>query len=205
MFSSGFAEGSSSDLTGGFDICDLPSQSQDGISRGADFAVYFDDSDFEDEESAVLDNDHDSLTPPPACSEQRDSMPRSDQDQNLVDDSHSQKRRTERENSTPGAEPEDLVACEDDGSQSRRNTRPKLSHPSSPRSREMELNQSDAHTSPPSTNTTSPAEMATTVEVPGPKKAHIPVRDVAYTTYRAVLYYVCYFSSTCHGEIKCRY
>jgi len=61
-----------------------------------------------------------------------------------------------------------------------RNVRQKLAHPSSPRARNAQI---------------TPHRPATVVEreVPGPSKLRVVVKDVAYTTYRAVLYYVCPF------------
>lgn len=59
-----------------------------------------------------------------------------------------------------------------------RNVRPKLSHPSSPRSKDVSL-----MTDPDFSSCEAPS-------VPGPKKMRVIVRDVAYATYKAVLYYV---------------
>jgi hypothetical protein len=64
-----------------------------------------------------------------------------------------------------------------------RNVQPKLSHPSSPRSNHVALGTS-AHCW---TKPTAPAEVK---EVAGPKKMRVFIRDVAYATYKAVLYYV---------------
>jgi hypothetical protein len=64
-----------------------------------------------------------------------------------------------------------------------RNVQPKLSHPSSPRSNDVALGTS-AHC------WTKPAAPAEGKEVVGPKKMRVFVRDVAYATYKAVLYYV---------------
>jgi hypothetical protein len=61
--------------------------------------------------------------------------------------------------------------------QSSRNVRAKLTHPSSPRSRSVAIE--------PTTD-----DLKNDPEEPGPKKARVIVKDVAYTTYRAVLYYV---------------
>ena len=58
-----------------------------------------------------------------------------------------------------------------------RNVRQKLAHPSSPRAKEAQI---------------IPRGPPTVVEreVPGPPKLRVVVKDVAYATYRAVLYYV---------------
>lgn len=80
-----------------------------------------------------------------------------------------------------GANTEDNVVpstiTEGDGS---RNVRPKLSHPSSPRSKDVSL-----MTDPDCSSRVSEAPA-----VPGPKKMQVIVGDVAYATYKAVLYYV---------------
>jgi hypothetical protein len=57
-----------------------------------------------------------------------------------------------------------------------RNVRPKLAHPSSPRARYAQI--------------IPRGPTLVEREVPGPPKLRVVVKDVAYTTYRAVLYYV---------------
>jgi hypothetical protein len=57
-----------------------------------------------------------------------------------------------------------------------RNVRQKVAHPSSPRARNAQILARD------------PTHVER--EVPGPPKLRVVVKDVAYTTYRAVLYYV---------------
>jgi len=64
-----------------------------------------------------------------------------------------------------------------------RNVRAKLSHPSSPRNPNKRLERPSEKPQP-------------QPEIPGPKKTRVIVRDVAYTTYRAVLYYVRTFCVT---------
>jgi hypothetical protein len=61
-----------------------------------------------------------------------------------------------------------------------RNVRAKLSHPSSPRSCEREIDIIDEARIEPKLES----------EEPEPRKIRVVVKDVAYTTYRAVLYYV---------------
>ncbi|KAF8496671.1 hypothetical protein JB92DRAFT_3125987 [Gautieria morchelliformis] len=61
-----------------------------------------------------------------------------------------------------------------------RNVRAKLSHPSSPRSCERGIDITDEARIEPKLET----------EEPGPRKVRVVVKDVAYTTYRAVLYYL---------------
>lgn len=64
---------------------------------------------------------------------------------------------------------------------STRNVRAKLSHPSSPRSRDQAIDH---------VTDDSKAEAKVEAEGPGPRKVRVIVKDVAYTTYRSVLYYV---------------
>ncbi|KAG8214652.1 hypothetical protein J3R82DRAFT_9730 [Butyriboletus roseoflavus] len=64
-----------------------------------------------------------------------------------------------------------------------RNVRPKLSHPSSPRSKDVAL-----MTDPECSNRVPLLPEIPTV--PGPKKMRVIVGDVAYATYKAVLYYI---------------
>lgn len=68
-----------------------------------------------------------------------------------------------------------------------RNVKAKISHPSSPRSREqtMDLTTDELKTEP-------KVEPKVEPEESGPNKVRVVVKDVAYTTYRAVLYYVSY-------------
>ena len=62
-----------------------------------------------------------------------------------------------------------------------RNVRQKVAHPSSPRGANAQL---------------IPRSVATTIDrdIPGPPKLRVVVKDVAYATYRAVLYYVLLFT-----------
>lgn len=64
-----------------------------------------------------------------------------------------------------------------------RNVRPKRSHPSSPRSKDVSV-MTDSDCS------IRVALLPETTAVPGPKKMQVVVGDVAYATYKAVLYYV---------------
>ena len=64
-----------------------------------------------------------------------------------------------------------------------RNVRPKLSHPSSPRTMDVSLMMDPGCLN----RVSSPFE---TPVVPGPKKMQVTVGDIAYATYKAVLYYV---------------
>lgn len=90
----------------------------------------------------------------------------------------------------------DMADPDYDRFQHQRNVRAKLSHPSTPRGRDMEIEQDDpinasglrSHdiTESRSTATLSDPEASTS----GSRKMQVVVRDVAYATYRAVLYYV---------------
>lgn len=75
---------------------------------------------------------------------------------------------------------EDTATVGSDNESEIRNVRPKLSHPSSPRSGSQGLDKEEPEWQQISKSST----------VPGPSKLHVVVKDVAYTTYRAVLYYV---------------
>lgn len=65
-----------------------------------------------------------------------------------------------------------------------RNVKPRLSHPSSPRNKDVSL-----MTDPYLANSFT-ACLPETPPVPGPRKMRVIVDDVAYATYKAVLYYV---------------
>lgn len=73
----------------------------------------------------------------------------------------------------PDAPPEDVTSGEGE-----RNVKRKLSHPSSPRSATIPLTEH------------SPGILSENITVPGPKKMRVVIKDVAYVTYKAVLYYV---------------
>ncbi|KAI0357371.1 hypothetical protein OH77DRAFT_1422218 [Trametes cingulata] len=182
MFSSGFVEGMSAAQED-----DFSGQADDAsVSDVGAYAQHFDDSDIEDEEdSLMLDNDPESATD---FSEPRIPAPVDEVNMAAEDDPTSCKRRAVSDDAPfegvrePGTESGDDLQHE-------RNTRPKLSHPSSPRSHEMTLGQLEGEPEP-----ATPVQAARPdrpkPEVPGPKKARIVVRDVAYVTYRAALYYI---------------
>lgn len=64
-----------------------------------------------------------------------------------------------------------------------RNVKPKLSHPSSPRSKDVSI-----MTDPDCPHRVS--VLRETPAIPGPKKMRVIIGDAAYATYKAVLYYV---------------
>lgn len=88
------------------------------------------------------------------------------------------------------ADPEDDVRLQ-------RNVRAKFSHPSTPRARDLEMEPEDVQSRPSNPRSQSNHSVqiaaATSDVLPPPtssRKVQVVVRDVAYATYRAVLYYV---------------
>ncbi|KAL7280202.1 hypothetical protein ACG7TL_006621 [Trametes sanguinea] len=192
MFKSGFVEGAaypggSLDTEG----ADLNVPDDASVSDITAYAHQFDDSDFEDEEeSVILDNDHDVSSEPAQqqLEERADAMLTEDSTGQGDEEDSPGKRRAGDEES-PLGDQEDKVNESRDTMPSPRNIRPKLSHPSSPRSRDVAFGQSDMLTvrSPLRRANTAPLPVP---EIPGPRKVQVIVRDVAYATYRAVLYYI---------------
>ncbi|KAH0832106.1 hypothetical protein J3R83DRAFT_13015 [Lanmaoa asiatica] len=89
---------------------------------------------------------------------------------------------TKHSEETADAESSVVLSTVAEGDEAR-NVRPKLSHSSSPRSKDVSL-----MTDPDCSSRVSlPPE---TPVVPGPKKMRVLVGDVAYATYKAVLYYI---------------
>lgn len=190
MFSSGFAESALD--------ADLQDSSPDdaSVSDIGAYAQHFDDSDAEDE---MFDLDQD-------CSSEyleRDDGP--------VDDGY---RPPQADLPTTINRPASMSVDDDpehhhttrkavDGDEETRHTRQKLSHPSTPRARELALEQLEVQSETTRSSNTSPVEIVPfgppEPEVPGPKKTRVVIRDVAYTTYRAVLYYVRAFP--CHPSL----
>ncbi|KAL1950799.1 hypothetical protein VTO73DRAFT_5923 [Trametes versicolor] len=184
MFSSGFAEAAPVD-SGDADALDDSQQDDASVSSVTAYARHFDDSDFEDdEESVMLENDRDETVEPPPLGELRSPTLADDKKPISTDDTSSQKRRAEDEE-TPSESERENAADDGEDPQTQRNTRPKLSHPSSPRSRDVGLEQP---TTP--LGVVEPKPARNIPEVPGPKKLRVVVKDVAYATYRAVLYYI---------------
>ncbi|CDO70849.1 hypothetical protein BN946_scf184801.g42 [Trametes cinnabarina] len=150
MFKSGFAEGASHP-GGGLDIEGQSEQNAQDDASVSDITAYahqFDDSDFEDEEESVLDNDHD------VTSESIQQQPEVEQiSEATVTEGHGGRTREE----SPGkrrAGDEDFSSEDyqdkideagDTMPSPTRNIRPKLSHPSSPRSRDVAFGQPDIH------------------------------------------------------------
>jgi hypothetical protein len=154
VFNSGFSEASSDTI-----VVEGPKQadSRANASDSTSVTCYFDDSDAEDDE-LLYDGPDAPYTP---WTDEPLSSPI-----NPTDNS------TNISGSEPFLSPTSNYSG--DSSQMQRNVRPKLVHPSSPRSN----------------NFTSQNIRVETSSIPGPQKLRVVIKDVAYTTYRAVLYYV---------------
>ena len=198
VFGSGFAE-SASDI----DLRLEPASPDDAsVSDAGALAQQFDDSDFEDDDMLDTDDfpidDSDAQDAPSSTPPHEDRLPSATI--STVEDSpsesnstHSNKRASAGDDET--SETHNVLGLdaddEQDEEQSGRNTRPKLSHPSTPRSKDVALEQErQVPSSPLRPVEILPVQSRPQPEMPGPKKARVVVRDVAYATYRAVLYYV---------------
>ena len=187
MFSSGFSE-SAIDLEAD---ADMGPGDDASVSDLGSLSQQFDDSDYEDDEDN-MDNDADFSSDEPDRHEMLGTGP-TDGGPSQLDTPTTSNKRISVTNDEVTEQPVlfgvDVLDQSDEQGPSARNTRPKLSHPSSPRSRELALEHNEARPRSPSVQTQSIIIQAS-VEVPGPRKTRVVVRDVAYTTYRAVLYYV---------------
>ncbi|KZT64613.1 hypothetical protein DAEQUDRAFT_732388 [Daedalea quercina L-15889] len=166
MFNSGFAEASFSALSGNtvsgesVEASDFSSV----LQRTGSVMRQFDDSDDEDddEDDMVVDTDNDNTranSPAPRPTVERPVSVASDVLNSWISD---------------GSEYGQMQEAGDASDEAARNVRPKLSHPSTPRTAPLSL---DHHTPPSPT-------------VSGPAKTQVVIRDAAYATYRAVLYYI---------------
>ena len=205
VFSSGFAE-STCDV----DMHPDPAPSDEAsVSEFGAFAQHFDDSDFEDEDDdpATLDNDNDFQIDDPnrhdRDPQEQDGLSGHQLGEDVLPTPLTKSAATplpsgsNKRISISGDETHETQnvlgpdAC-DETDQSARNTRAKLSHPSTPRSRGVTPEQeAQLRSPPPRAVEISQVQRTPDGDVPGPKKARVVVKDVAYTTYRAVLYYVC--------------
>ena len=164
MFNAGFVEASSDQFT--FEMgCDTNLEGVDATSEYAALGAQPEDSDEEDE----------------AFDEPGGDPPNSDAEPEEVFE-------LPRDLPEPGVsvetETEEPVASDNSGEGEdgkSRNVRQKIAHPSSPRGADAQIILRGA------------APFAER-EVPGPPKLRVVVKDVAYATYRAVLYYVFHFS-----------
>ncbi|TBU26008.1 hypothetical protein BD311DRAFT_763462 [Dichomitus squalens] len=198
MFGSGFAESASN-----VDLRPDPLPSDDAsVSETGAIAQYFDDTDLEDDDnySVMLDNDHDSLIDDPYPQDVVSGTQLGSEDvlptpitQSATTSLPSESNKRILISGDEANETRDVLGpdASDEHEQSARNTRPKLSHPSTPWSRDVMLEQeAQMRSPPPRAVEILPVQSQPQPDVPGPKKARVVVKDVAYTTYRAVLYYI---------------
>ena len=192
MFSSGFSETTEGSVPPGADR-DRDSQSDVGdelTSEAGSFSSskwtrHFEDSDDEDDEVFVDGIDHDidevqaemTLESAPSSQTTMSSDIVSGADGSTIAASSTPTMIVSEDTATAGLD------NELDDPNSNRNVRPKLSHPSSPRSRSSFV--SVKHHEP------GWHHVSKSDSTPGPSKLRVVVKDVAYTTYRGVLYYVC--------------
>jgi len=165
VFSSGFSEASSDQGQGG------DTDDGDGASDDTYLGRQFDDSDDEDDEFMTQTADEPSFDGSVEVQIEEDIGP-----------------------SVPTVgitNPESSVHAVEDGTQISsgpedahiRNIQPKLSHPSSPRNLDVALDKDEPDWMKLSAQPNAKGAV-------GPKKMRVVIRDVAYATYRAVLYYV---------------
>ncbi|EGN98449.1 hypothetical protein SERLA73DRAFT_109945 [Serpula lacrymans var. lacrymans S7.3] len=167
MFNSGFAESSTDSLT-----LAVASQASPDIDEGCSDSTYlvhqFEDSDDEDEDDDILSDDRDET----------------ESDNNVEIHSLREKRSSSSVTALDVLNP--LGQSTEDCSPERydsRNVRAKLSHPSTPRGRGLALEKDDI-------DLKSAAEPFEANVTSTPKKLRVVVKDVAYRTYKAVLYYI---------------
>ncbi|KAI0726225.1 hypothetical protein C8Q72DRAFT_847350 [Fomitopsis betulina] len=171
MFDSGFAETSTSSTHGNVDSGDyvdghdLPADSQGSSAVMRQFEDS-DDEDQEDDDSSVADTEKDRLKAhvPETIEEVTEAggVPSETYDMDFSGDM---------------AEYRYLDGGIDIEDEALRSVRPKLSHPSTPQIVPSSMEQ-ERRGSPPN------------LSIPGPAKTQVIVRDAAYATYRAVLYYI---------------
>ncbi|KAH8114309.1 hypothetical protein DFH11DRAFT_1593744 [Phellopilus nigrolimitatus] len=191
MFGSGFAESSSQSLeltSSQSEFIPVSDGNYDAASRSSH---QLEDSDEEDEEELTdVDVENEEDENPPDCNETAEHYPKEKiQVEGNVEplQSHTPKH-TELSSASTGHLGDEIIFSntqDTNVSTSERNVRAKLSHPSSPRQADdtMEIDRAIAE------------ELKRTAKlgqesVKGPRKVRVVVKDVAYTTYRAVLYYL---------------
>ncbi|KAL4080742.1 hypothetical protein J3A83DRAFT_4084952 [Scleroderma citrinum] len=166
MFSSGFAEASTDDGV-------LRSQvDADDIDAASDY-VYprqYEDSDDEDENLPTEVLDEPNLDGAIETEYASGSSTPTRVETSVIEP-------VEDSKDTGNSSPQDDVPVEGE-----RNVKRKTSHPSSPRSVTVPLK-----TEPLQAQPSVPAEK---IDIPGPKKMRVVIKDVAYATYKAVLYYI---------------
>lgn len=171
MFNAGFVEASSDQFT--FEITgDTNLDSVDTTSEYTALGAHPEDSDEEDEAYDPGETDGD----PPNSDPEPEPEDVFEMTRDLLEPGVS------AEVEMPGDSAEvEMPADDDDNGEGEdgkvRNVRQKVAHPSSPRASDVQI---------------IPRRVAPIVEreVPGPPKLRVVVKDVAYATYRAVLYYL---------------
>lgn len=164
MFSSGFSEASSDQgQQSGVDT-------DDGASDDTYLGRQFEDSDDEDDEFMTRAIDEPSFDGTAELQIEEDAGPSVP----VIGTNHTESSALLAEDDTKESSGEDAQI---------RDVRPKLSHPSSPRSQDVALNKSES-------DWTKISALPEAKDVAGPKKMRVVIRDVAYATYKAVLYYV---------------
>ena len=196
MFSSGFSETNEGSVPPGADRDSQSDPGDDLVSEAGSFSSskwtrHFEDSDDEDDEVLIdgIDRDIDeveaetTLESAPSSQITISSTPSGvgGGDSSTIAASSTPTMLVSEDTATVGSD------NELDDRNGNRNVRPKLSHPSSPRSRSSPVSvkhESGWH------------HVSKTDPTPGPSKLRVVVKDVAYTTYRGVLYYVCILTSS---------
>jgi len=164
VFSSGFSEASSDQgQQSGVDT-------DDGASDDTYLGRQFEDSDDEDDEFMTRAIDEPSFDGTAELQIEEDAGPSVP----VIGTNHTESSALLAEDDTKESSGEDAQI---------RDVRPKLSHPSSPRSQDVALNKSES-------DWTKISALPEAKDVAGPKKMRVVIRDVAYATYKAVLYYV---------------
>jgi hypothetical protein len=172
MFGSGFAE--TSDSTAAV-RADTQSDVDDTVSDTASFTSFkwtrhFEDSDDEDDEMLV-DGPDDPIFETDSSSQTAQPSGGPISEDSVASLPSLFKDTIEKDSATVGSDTETES----------RNVRPKLSHPSSPRNAGISFDPQEPEWQ----------RVAKSIPlVPGPNKTRVVVKDVAYTTYRAVLYYI---------------
>lgn len=163
VFNSGFAEASHDDTPLTIANIASPSETNDRASEVTAFSGNFEDSDEEDED--ILDNASADISQ--LEFEDRTLLP---------EDTNNDEEAAPKFPAEPFTSNIDLTDDTDkaEEDEDRRNVRAKLSHPSSPRSHDPPLALTSGY----------PNTLA------GPSKMRVVVKDVAYSTYFAVLHYV---------------
>jgi len=168
VFGSGFAETSDTTVSGAGEIqSDVDDAASEALSfSSSKWTRHFEDSDDEDDE--MFNDGADDTAFEPVSDSQDDLSSRAFERRDSVMSLQSPAKDTSEDSTTVGSD-------ETEG----RNVRPKLTHPSSPGGTVALEHQEPGW-----------QHVSRSDPQHGPSKLHVVVKDVAYTTYRAVLYYV---------------